>query len=227
LDKKFNSLIVLSLIIHFLAIFFFLNLLFSKRINLIYNEEKRVTLSVKKVSKKTLLKNLENKNHPYNLKNYNIRRFQENINKKIKIENDIKLNVKNSATLYQYSNINRKDVKLDEVDLLKDESFAKKFIGKEEIRDSNEYLNFTRGDKRTLLEDYKDELSILNFEFAINCKLKIEIDNEGSVVNVSVLESTGDVAKDTKIIAVIYKWKFDESTKILTEATVQLKYLIR
>jgi len=193
----------------------------------LYNDEKKISLSIKQVTKKALLKSLVSKNYSFDLKKDNFNQYDEEIKKNVKIENEVKLNVKNSDLIYQYSNIYDREIKTEEISIFDNEVIKKKFKEEEFLSQDSGYINFVDGNKRSLVNDYKDELKTLNLNFSINCKLKIIIDNNGVVKDVVMIESTGDIEKDSKIINIINRWKFDESNRLVTEAIVELKYLFR
>ncbi|HOV14860.1 MAG TPA: hypothetical protein PK771_11290 [Spirochaetota bacterium] len=227
MDKKFNFLLFFSMIIHLLIITAFIYFISIKKINLLYNDEKKISLSIKQVTKKALLKSLVSKNYSFDLKKDNFNQYDEEIKKNVKIENEVKLNVKNSDLIYQYSNIYDREIKTEEISIFDNEVIKKKFKEEEFLSQDSGYINFVDGNKRSLVNDYKDELKTLNLNFSINCKLKIIIDNNGVVKDVVMIESTGDIEKDSKIINIINRWKFDESNRLVTEAIVELKYLFR
>jgi len=215
------------MIIHLLIITAFIYFISIKKINLLYNDEKKISLSIKQVTKKALLKSLVSKNYSFDLKKDNFNQYDEEIKKNVKIENEVKLNVKNSDLIYQYSNIYDREIKTEEISIFDNEVIKKKFKEEEFLSQDSGYINFVDGNKRSLVNDYKDELKTLNLNFSINCKLKIIIDNNGVVKDVVMIESTGDIEKDSKIINIINRWKFDESNRLVTEAIVELKYLFR
>jgi len=192
-----------------------------------FNEEKKVTVSTRKISKKFFLKKIPSKNDINDLKSNNLKEYKEKINKSVKIENEVKLNVKSDDYIYKYGNIQLREHKYEYVDIFEDFKISDRYEKEDILKKEDGYLNFTEGERRILINDNKEDFLSLNLDFGINCKVKILIDNDGLIKDKVMLESTGDIEKDNKILEIIAGWRFNASNRLNTEAIVELKYLFK
>jgi len=227
LDRKFKRFLIISIFVHFIIIISFFYILSVKNLKLKFNEEKKVTVSTRKISKKFFLKKIPSKNDINDLKSNNLKEYKEKINKSVKIENEVKLNVKSDDYIYKYGNIQLREHKYEYVDIFEDFKISDRYEKEDILKKEDGYLNFTEGERRILINDNKEDFLSLNLDFGINCKVKILIDNDGLIKDKVMLESTGDIEKDNKILEIIAGWRFNASNRLNTEAIVELKYLFK
>ena len=227
MDRKFKFLLFFSVLLHIFIIIILLYFLSINNLRLKFSEEKKVTLTMQKISKKTLLKNINSKNSLSHSKSNDLSEYREEIKKNVKIENEVKLNVKSSDNIYQYSNIYVRKHNIEEIDIFSDFKTAETYNEDDVLKDYGEYLSFTDGEKRELINDYKNEFLSLDLDFNISCRFKILIDNNGLVKSVVIVESTGNIEKDNMISRIISKWQFNASSNLNSEAVVELRYLFK
>ncbi|HPO49337.1 MAG TPA: hypothetical protein PLO89_03340 [Spirochaetota bacterium] len=227
MDRKFKRFLIISIFVHFIIIISFFYILSVKNLKLKFNEEKKVTVSTRKISKKFFLKKIPSKNDINDLKSNNLKEYKEKINKSVKIENEVKLNVKSDDYIYKYGNIQLREHKYEYVDIFEDFKISDRYEKEDILKKEDGYLNFTEGERRILINDNKEDFLSLNLDFGINCKVKILIDNDGLIKDKVMLESTGDIEKDNKILEIIAGWRFNASNRLNTEAIVELKYLFK
>lgn len=229
MEKRFKLLLLFSSLIHLslllLAFFFFS----QEKLHLEFKDQKKVSVSLKKIKKEALLKNIkkDNMNNKVNFENHDVNQYREEIKRSVNVENEVKLYVKSSEKQFQYSSIYHKEIKIDEPDLFEDEIIDIEPLEEDNIIEDGKYLDFVEGEERELINDYKDEFYSLDLNYTVNCKVKITIDLNGNVKSAVMVESTGDINKDNKIMAIINKWQFNSSNKLISEAIVELRYLFR
>ena len=229
MDKKFKIILLISLAFHLIFASVFIYFLSKKTFSLKYKEEKKITLSIKKVTKKEIMKNITK--NLYSKKMFGALE-KGDIEDKFKIESDIsmnnnvKINVNNKTYSIKTGNINLESIDNNDIDLFEDENFNKNIEEELKLLDISP-VRFVDGEKRNLVSDFKEELNVIDLSFNTNCKVMINIDGNGNVVSTEMLESTGDIEKDNKILSVIKKWKFEENSKLNQVAIVELKYYLK
>lgn len=223
MEKKFIKFLVISFILHIIIISALFSYFSKTKLNMEF-KEKSVNVAISKIEKREIRKLYKKKKSRIG-EVKSIEGYKGSITEK-NIDQTIDWFVEDNKFSYKKVEIESKKFKKDKKDLLKDENLLKYTKKDLESLNTNEAFYFTDGKKRKLVIGYIEELKSLNIESNVKFKTKLEIDKNGEVLSIDIIESSGDIKKDKYIIDIIKKWKFEESDIINQIVIVELKYLL-
>ncbi len=215
--------LIISCFLHIIIIFF-LSSYFKKNELELNFQDRSINIEIGKM-KKNEIKKL------YKLKKSkigevkNIQGYKGFVKEK-KIDQTVDFVIDESKYSFNNENLEAKIFKYEKKNLFKNEDFSK--YTKKEIESlyKNDGLLFLDGEKRGLINNYIQELKSLNIEINVRFKAKLEIDKNGDITKIEIIESSGDIDKDNSIVEILKKWKFEESNRLTQFVIVELKYLL-
>jgi len=77
--------------------------------------------------------------------------------------------------------------------------------------------------KRELLIGGSTDFEQLSLDFSIRCKLLLNIDANGIIIYLEMIESTGDVNIDSSIIKIVQNWGFSSSERPLQNLIINIE----
>ncbi len=96
-----------------------------------------------------------------------------------------------------------------------------------QTEDSEEHLSFVNGDSRNVIDSCHDELAGIGVSINTNVRLQLVINAEGNVLSAEIVTSSGDIDKDSQILAIVNRWKFEEGDLERQTVVVNLKYFVK
>lgn len=225
MDKRFILFLIVSFVIHIIVLFFLYYYFINTKLEFSFKEES-IKIKLNKI-------NTNDKKRLYKIKKSDLGKvksvqgYKSSISESI-IDTTVDFSISENIYSYEQEKVYSKNVKHISKNLFQDEDFFK--YAKKEINDLNEKqregIYFLDGSKRALINNYIEEFQNLNIDANIKFKAKLEIDKNGDVIKVELVESSGDIQKDSNIIAILKKWNFEKNEKLIQVVIVELKYLL-
>lgn len=226
-DRYYSTFFVISVIFHLFVGILIVKLFSINRLHFDY-EEKEITVTVVKnpSAVKKLIKKLKKREALHTPETAPETEAADSIDTNLTLNEQVDLSV--SQKEYNPGSRTGKSKPMESVrnSGFEEDDFDFDIDKELELLD-NSPIRFENGEYRKIVVDLRQEFSKLDFIASTQCRVRIVIDETGTVIHSEILESTGELENDSQILALVNRWKFEESSLKRQTAVVEMKYYFR